>query len=379
MKNRIIVLGAGMVGKAIIYDLSEKYEVTAVDVDENALTFCSENYNVDVIHKNLDDKSCIKEIIKDYDLVVSAVPGFMGYKTLKAVIENDKDIVDISFMPEDFTQLDDIAKKNGVTAIADCGVAPGMPNIIVGYYNNHMKIRRFKYMVGGLPKERKFPFEYKAPFSPIDVIEEYKRPARLKQAGEIIEKPAMSDSELVYFDGLGHLEAFNTDGLRSLLYTMKNIPFMKEKTLRYPGHIRLIQALQAAGFFKETAVKVGNNEIKPIDFTNQLLFDQWKLEPDDDEFTIMRIVMNGILDDEHVEIIYDLLDEFDKGTGLSSMGRTTGFTATAAVSLIDEEIFTSKGVFPPEIVGKDENSFHFIMNYLRERNILYNKTVIKLD
>jgi saccharopine dehydrogenase-like NADP-dependent oxidoreductase len=160
---------------------------------------------------------------------------------------------------------------------------------------------------------------------------------------------------------------------------MKNIPFMKEKTLRYPGHIRLIQALQAAGFFKETAVKVGNNEIKPIDFTNQLLFDQWKLEPDDDEFTIMRIVMEGILDDEHVEIVYDLLDEFDKGTGLSSMGRTTGFTATAAVSLIDEEIFTSKGVFPPEIVGKDENSFHFIMNYLRERNILYNKTVIKLD
>src|SRR6185503_12264879 len=150
------------------------------------------------------------------------------------------DVVDISFFPEDALLLDKLAKQKEVTAITDCGVAPGLSNLIIGRYNEEMKIDSFECYVGGLPKERIPPFQYKAPFSPVDVIQEYIRPARLVENGKLVIKPAMSDKEILHFDEAGDLEGFNTDGLRSLVTTMKHIPDMKEKTLRYPGHIDLI-------------------------------------------------------------------------------------------------------------------------------------------
>lgn len=378
MKKKITVLGAGMVGKAIIYDLAEKYEVTAVDVDERALQFCYEQYEVKTVHKYLNNPQNIKEVVADADFVVSAVPGFMGYNTLEAVIECGKDVVDISFMPEDFLQLNNKAKENGVTAIADCGVAPGMPNIILGFHSHEMKVKRFEYMVGGLPKERKFPFEYKAPFSPIDVLEEYFRPARVKEYDKLVTKPAMSDAELVYFRNIGHLEAFNTDGLRSLLQTMSHIPHMKEKTLRYPGHIRMIEALKQSGFFNRNEIHVGDQEVKPLDVTNKVLMKEWELKPGEEEFTLMRVIMEGQTNKESSRFIYDMYDEYNKETGLTSMGRTTGFTATAVINLLDEKQFEFKGVYPPESVGKEKKCFPFLMSYLRDRGIYYYMSVERL-
>jgi saccharopine dehydrogenase-like NADP-dependent oxidoreductase len=321
----------------------------------------------------LSDVTSLAEIIDEAELVVSAVPGFMGYNTLKTAIIKGKDIVDISFMPEDFTELDNLAKENNVTAIADCGVAPGMPNIILGHYDQKLQIEKFEYMVGGLPKERKFPFEYKAPFSPVDVLEEYTRPARVMENGTVLSKPAMSEPELVYFENLGHLEAFNTDGLRSLLTTMEHIPNMKEKTLRYPGHIRLIQALQEAGFFDDEPIQIGENSITPFDFTSTMLINEWKLEENEEEFTLMKINIQGTKGNEATDITYELLDKYDAKTGLSSMARTTGFAATAAVNLITHDIFTNKGVFPPELIGRDNESYEFIMDYLKDRNIQYKR------
>ena len=373
MTKRITVLGAGMVGRAIIYDLSREYNVTAVDIDDAALEYCKEKFNAITIKEDLSNTESLGKIINGADLVVSAVPGFMGYKTLETAIRKGKDVVDISFMPEDFTTLDKLAQEKNVTAIADCGVAPGMPNIILGHHDQNMQIRKFEYMVGGLPKERKFPFEYKAPFSPVDVLEEYTRPARLMENGEVVSKPAMSEAELIYFEDLGHLEAFNTDGLRSLLTTMEHIPNMKEKTLRYPGHIRLIQALKEAGFFSEKKIQVGDCHVKPVDFTSNLLIDEWKLEEDEEEFTLMKINIRGSEGNQPKDITYELLDRYDPVTGLSSMARTTGFTATAAVNLLTNNIFTQKGVFPPEQIGRENESYEFVMNYLKERNVVYRR------
>lgn len=369
-KHRITILGAGMVGKAIAYDLSQQHHVTIADIDPEALEFCKENYQVETIQTDLKKLKQQPDIFRESDLVVSAVPGFMGFETIKVLIEQGKNVVDISFMPEDFLELDSLAKKHNVTAIVDCGVAPGMPNLILGYHSTRMKIEKFDYMVGGLPFERKFPFEYKAPFSPIDVLEEYTRPARIMEHGMVQSKPAMSDLELVYFEGLGHLEAFNTDGLRSLLYTMKNIPHMKEKTLRYPGHIRLIEALKASGFFSTNTVQIGDQSIQPLEVTNKLLIDEWKLQPEEPEFTIMRIQLKG----PEKSVTYDLFDQYDETTNLSSMSRTTGFTACAAANLILEKRFNRRGVFPPEIIGKEEKSFRYIMNYLDQRNVSYVKS-----
>lgn len=361
-----------MVGSAIAKDLSTVFEVTSVDISEQNLHALSSSHpSVKTKKADLQNYDAYAELLKDADWVITAVPGFMGYTALEAVIAAGKSGVDISFFPENALQLDAAAKRAGVTIITDCGVAPGMSNLILGRYNEIMKLDRFLCYVGGLPKERKPPFQYKAPFSPVDVLEEYVRPARLKEAGRIVTKSALSDREILHFDKAGELEAFNTDGLRSLIYTMPHIPDMLEKTLRYPGHIELIIALQQAGFFDTKPVVAGGNLVKPMDLTTTLLLDQWKLAPDEPEFTVMRVVLEG----EGKQIEYNLFDEYDVASGISSMARTTGYTCTAALHLLEKEMFTGKGVFPPELVGKDESCFDFIIDYLKERNVNWTVTV----
>ncbi len=372
--KKILVLGAGMVGKAIAIDLCKSYKVTSADIDQKALDFISEHFPIKTINADLDNNEALMKIIKDFDFIVSAVPGFMGYKTLECIIGEGKDVVDISFMPEDFMELNKLAISKGVTAIADCGVAPGMPNLIAGYYNEIMDIEFFEYVVGGLPKVKTYPFYYKAPFSPIDVIEEYTRPARYRENGSIVVKPAMSDTEMMEFEKVGTLQAFLTDGLRSLLDNLPDIPSMKEKTLRHPGHIDLVQALEKAGFFDKTPIAINNTAIRPIDFTSKILISNWKLSPDEEEFTVMRIILQGTKDKKKVEVAYDLYDEYDRITGLSSMARTTGFTATACLDLVIKGLFTEKGIFPLELVGKNKGCFDFVIEYLKDRNINYVKT-----
>lgn len=366
----IAVLGAGMVGRAIASDLAKEYAVTSFDLNTvNLSVLNNSNDSVQTIAANLSQFGEYKNWLSSFDLVVTAVPGFMGYKTLEAVINTGKNVVDISFFPEDALQLDQLAKEKGVTVITDCGVAPGMSNFIIGRYNEEMKITSFECYVGGLPKERKPPFQYKAPFSPVDVIQEYIRPARLVENGHIVTKPALSERELMRFDEVGELEAFNTDGLRSLIYTMGHIPDMKEKTLRYPGHIDLIIALKQAGFFDTTPLRINNTDITPLEFTSKLLVNEWKLGAEEEEFTVMKVIVKG----EEKTIEYNLFDRYNATTKTSSMARTTGYTCTAAVNLITKGLFTEKGVFPPELIGKDKKCFDFVIEYLRERNVIWRK------
>jgi len=373
---KIAVLGAGMVGRTIATDLSKDFDVTSFDKDENNLSVLKNTTNISCQFADLALQENYHELLHDFDLIVSAVPGFMGYKTLEAVINTGKNVADISFFPEDGLQLDALAKQKNVTAIIDCGVAPGMSNLILGYHNSVMKIDSFECMVGGLPKKRVKPFEYKAPFSPIDVIEEYTRPARYVENGFIVTKPALSDAELINFEHVGTLESFNTDGLRSILFTMKHIPDMKEKTLRYPGHISLIQAMMQAGFFNEEEIKVKGKTVRPIDFTSAILFEQWKPEVGSKEFTIMKIIIKGIENNIAKTIEYLLYDEYDVATQTPSMSRTTGYACNAFANLITNKMFEEKGVFPPELVGKDEGCFNFVMDYLEKRGVKYSIQIL---
>jgi lysine 6-dehydrogenase len=369
--SKIVVLGAGMVGKAIAIDLSTSHPVTSADIDEQSLKYLSENYPIKTTGINLMEEEKLVELVKDYDLVVSAVPGFMGYDVVRTVIEAGKNIVDISFMPEDFMELNVLAARRGVTAITDCGVAPGIPNLIAGFHNEQMEIESIEYIVGGLPKVKIYPFYYKAPFSPIDVVEEYTRPARYIEKGQLMTKPAMSEPEFVHFENVGTLEAFYTDGLRSLLVNLDHIPNMKEKTLRYPGHIHLVQALKTAGFFDKDPITINNTAIRPIDFTSKVLINDWKLGPDEKEFTVMRVIIKGVDEGTSKTITYELYDEYDEKERISSMARTTGFTATAHAELILKGMFTGKGVYPPELVGMDPECYEFVMEYLKERGVVY--------
>ena len=373
--SNIIVLGAGMVGSTMAIDMAKNHSVTLTDFNKNALDKALKKCEkLTPIVLDVTDKLALQKTIKPFDLVICAVPGFLGFETLRSIIEAGKNVIDISFFPENSLDLFKLAKQKKVTAIVDCGVAPGMGNIILGYYNEKLNITDFECLVGGLPKIKKWPFNYKAPFSPVDVIEEYTRPARYVENGNVVIKDALSDVEFVDFDGVGTLESFNSDGLRSIIYTMAHIPNMKEKTLRYPGHIEYINVLKKSGFFNEEHIVVNGISISPLEFSSKILFNEWKLGDTEEEITVMRITLKGTNKiGESKTVVYNLHDEFCPKTNASSMARTTGYTATAAANLFLDGLFSEKGVFPPELVGKQEKCFHYFLNYLKERNVIYTK------
>jgi saccharopine dehydrogenase-like NADP-dependent oxidoreductase len=373
MKKKIIVLGAGLVGSAIAEDLHKNNEVTSLDPSQERLNFMASK-GVHTLKGDATNAQELTHIISDYDLVIGAVPGFMGYRVCETVIQAGKNMVDISFFPEDPFGLDALAKQHGVTIVTDCGVAPGMGNIILGYHDTLMQVKRYECLVGGLPVVREWPWEYKAVFSPIDVIEEYTRPARYVQNSAEVVREALSDAELIEFPGVGTLESWNSDGLRSLIKTMAHIPDMIEKTLRYPGCIEYLKVLRAAGFFSYEPVEVNGTLVRPIDLTAKLLFPQWKLKPGEEDFTIMRIVIDGLENGAGKRYTYHLLDRFSRETNTISMARTTGYTCNAVAELVLDGTFRQNGINPPEYVGRAAGCYERVIEYLAQRNVFYSIT-----
>jgi len=309
-------------------------------------------------------------VIDDADLVVSAVPGHMGYETLRRVIDAGKNAVDISFFAEDPFDLDALAIQRGVTAVVDCGVAPGLSNAIAGHVHSEMdRVDSFLCLVGGLPAVRSWPYEYKAVFSPIDVMAEFTRPARFVEHGELVVRPALSDVELIDFKGVGTLEAFNTDGLRSLARTL-NIPFMKEKTLRYPGHANLARVFRDSGFFNTEPMDVDGTMVRPIDVTSRLLIEQWRMGADDADLTVMQVIMTGEHRGRHERRDFYLLDRFDATSGTTSMARTTGYTCAIVARQILTGMFKQKGICPPEYLGASPDCYAHLLSELGRRNIV---------
>lgn len=374
----IVVLGGGRVGATMARDLAaeEGFDVTLVDASQGALDPFSDG-PVGTLRADLSQRRDLARAVSGADLVVGAVPGPMGFDTVRAVIEEGRSIVDISFFEEDAFELDGLARERGVTVLVDCGVAPGASNLILGHMEAELaRTDRFACYVGGLPRERVWPWEYKAPFSPIDVIAEYTRPARLREHGRTVVRPALSRPERLDFDGVGSLEAFETDGLRTLLHTSE-VPELVEKTLRYPGHRDRVEALSAAGFFSEEPVVLRDGtSVRPLDLTAHLLFSQWRLRDEDDELTVMRVEVDGVASegDAIVRHTFDMLDRRDPETGASSMARTTGFTCTAMARLVARGLYREPGVSPPEVVGRNRECFDRVFADLEARGVLFRRS-----
>jgi saccharopine dehydrogenase-like NADP-dependent oxidoreductase len=160
---------------------------------------------------------------------------------------------------------------------------------------------------------------------------------------------------------------------------MPHIQNMKEKTLRYPGHVEYIKVLKESGFFRTEPVLFKDQKVIPLEFTSKILFNEWKLGETEEEFTVMRVSLKGKNKSGREEtVIYDLYDTYCQQTKTSSMARTTGYTATAAANLVLSGLFAEKGVFPPELVGRHESSFTFIVDYLKQRGVVYKKTSVEL-
>ena len=377
----VILLGAGLIGGPMAIDLSKDphMRVTIADINEDRLKMLSSGYPVNTILENLGNPENVSRLVADYDMVINAMPGFMGFNTLKAIIMAGKNVVDIAFFIEDPFQLDALAKEKGVTAIMDCGVAPGMCNILIGYVDQMLdETENVLYYVGGLPEIREWPYEYKAVFSPVDVIEEYMRPARYIENGTLVIRPALSDPELINFPGVGTLEAFNTDGLRSLVFTVR-AKNMKEKTLRYPGHIEKMAVLKETGFFDREPIEISGQNIRPIDFTAKLLFPKWKMNEGEIDITVMKIIVEGMDEGHRIRYIYDLLDKYDPLTGIHSMARTTGYTATVALRMIAEGLYDHKGISVPEYIGKYPNCVDYMLKGLKERGVIYREITENMD
>ncbi|MGQ9818433.1 MAG: saccharopine dehydrogenase family protein [Candidatus Kapaibacteriales bacterium] len=366
--DKILVLGCGLIGKTIAKDLAESYSVFVADINDTALAEISNISNIQTLKIDLSRENNLKELIKDFTFVVSAVPGFMGFNTLKTLIEMGKKVVDISFFPESPFTLQDVAQANNSTAVVDCGIAPGFSNMVVGYYYQLMKVERVLILVGGLPFARYLPFEYKAPFSPIDVLEEYLRPARYKHSGKIFEKPALSEVELLDFEGIGTLEAFLTDGVRTLLVTL-DIPNIKEKTLRYPGYAEKIAFLRECGFLSSTPIEFPNGKVSPLEVTSKLLLPKWKLAPNEQEFTLLKVFVEGYRNTIPLKVEYQVFDRTDNVEQNTSMSRTTGYTATAVMNLLIRNKINTNGIITPEEIAFDKANFKFVVEYLKNRKI----------
>ena len=354
---KVVVLGAGRVGKVIASDLSNEFEVTSADVSRDALASLASRFPVKTRVTDLANAQAVAEAIEDADLVISAVPGFMGFETLKTIIERDKNVVDISFFAEDAFRLDELARSRGVIAAVDCGVAPGTPDYLVGSLVGQMQVDDFEFLIGGLHFRRAAPEQYLPTFSPTDVWEEYTRPARYVREGRVITMPPLSEPELVEFSIGGHdltLEAFNTDGLRTLITTMNGrIPNMREKTLRFPGHIAWIKRLQETG--------------------EPWISDTWTPPEDQDEFTIMRINVRGSENGCAKKIVYTMLVTWDPQTGMSSMSRATGYSCTGVARCVLGGSYTRVGISPPSYIGEAAGCADRIFSHLKSRNILFER------
>ena len=367
---RVTVLGAGLVGAFVARTLAEDgFDVTAVDRSEAALGSLAGVPRLATRRADLASPGAIAEAVADADVVAGAVPGFLGHAMLRTVLERGKPVSDISFAPEDPLVLDGLARERGVPAIVDCGVSPGLSNLACGRAAARYEVLESVVIsVGGLPFKRVPPWEYCAVFSPTDVLEEYTRPARVVEGGAVVVKPALSDVAPFEAPGVGTLEGFLSDGLRTVLATVK-ARNLCERTLRWPGHAEKARFLRDAGFFSETPVDVGGVRVAPRAVAEALIFPQWKRGRDEEEFTVLRVESRGTRGGDSFRLVHGLFDRTDPKTGATSMARTTGYPCVIGVHLLANGTFRTPGVHPPESLGRDARLWEAFVSGLATRGI----------
>jgi lysine 6-dehydrogenase len=370
--SKIVVLGCGAVGWHMAVDLctAPGCEVVSVDVNREVLERLARKHPVEVRVEDLSTAEGVARAVADADLVIGSVPYSIGYAMLEGVIRGGKNIVDISYFMEDPFDLDDLAKEMGVTAVVDCGVAPGMANIILGDHARKMTVARYECYVGGIPKAKDAPFGYKSPFPVLEVLEEYAGSGTRIAGGEPVVEPMLAETATIEFEDVGTLACLNSDGLRTLIRTME-IPDMIEKTLRYPEHVDLMRSFRDVGFFDLNPIQVEGSSVRPIDVTASLLTPHWMYGPGEADLTVMRLVISGEEDGKPATYTYDLYDEYDPEAGTPSMARTTGYTCNAVARLLLDGDFSQKGICPPEFVGLTEGCRLAVDRYLEDRGVRY--------
>ncbi|MEE8408343.1 MAG: saccharopine dehydrogenase C-terminal domain-containing protein [Myxococcota bacterium] len=338
---RVVVLGGGQQGCVIAPELARHHEVTVADVRALSIP------DVECVVADLADTKALTRLIGEADLAVGALPAGLGYRAARASIEAGRNYVDVSFYAEDAVTLHDDAKRAGIAVLPDCGFAPGLSNLVVGRALESRRPKSIHIHVGGVARDPSQPYGYAATWSLEDLLDAYQRPARIVRGGAITSVPALSGLERLEIDGVGEMEAFFTDGLRTLL-AIEGVGEITEKTLRWPGHADAVQPLIASGTF----VRELGDRCRGVE-----------------DMVVLRVQ----IDDEVVLLVDHARD------GMSAMARTTALTTATFAHWVATGRLTRTGVVPPELVGRDPDAYRFILDTLRRHQVVLTPTYPFLD
>jgi lysine 6-dehydrogenase len=330
--------------------------------------------NVSWIQTDANNHSELVSTLEKLDLVVGALPGWMGYNACKAAITAKVNMVDVSYMPEDVMTLNKAALKAKVCIVPDCGMSPGIGSILAGRAVSKLdKVESLRMLNGGLPEKPVPPLGYVITWSVSDLIDMYSRKVNIVRDGKVVQVEAMTGLEEIKFPRVGKLEAFYTDGLRTMLYSIKGVKDMWEKSLRYPGHVEKIKLLKSLGFFDEKPVEVGNMQITPRDMAAKLLERKLK-RPEISDIVVMLIEVVGLKNNRRIQYTYQMLDRCDKKHQVTSMARTTAYTTSMVAQLVAKEVIREKGVVPPEKLGMNNGVYRRLMNMMKKRQLIVKET-----
>jgi lysine 6-dehydrogenase len=347
---RVAVLGSGLMGSVIGWDLARSTEVDEVvvaDIDASRLENVrrkapGRKLSVEVL--DIRDRGRTVSFLKQFDVGTSALPHGIVHLSDVAAVEAGAKMVNIAFEDEQMA-LDTKARKTGAVLIPGCGVAPGLGGILLAH-----GLRRIgggdegHIMVGGLPQRPSPPFDYRLVFSIVGLLREYTDEARVVRDGKLVKVMPFSTVETFEFPPpLGRLEGFCTDGLASLVYTMKGMRALDEITLRWPGHAEKMNLLMQAGYFSKERMKVGDAEVSPMEVSYSVLGSKLS-EGDPRDITVMRVIAKG----RKGRVVYDMVDRYDEKDNVTSMGKTTGYTASIVTQMLGAGKIGGRGVVPPE-------------------------------
>jgi len=336
---RICVLGGGLVGRFVACTLHERQHVVKV-VDAEVLEEIPAEIEVVQAFVQLET---LPDLVSGFDVVVNCLPGRIGHAIRPTLLSIEGlSVADLAFTAEDPMEYDGLAKEHGSRLIYDVGIAPGLSNaLLMDAQCRFGTLSSAKIWVGGNPQESDDEWSYMAPFSPSDVIEEYTRPARIRRNGQNITEPALSDRHLVPVPGYGPMEAFLTDGVRSLLDTIDSEELL-EYTVRWPGHI---------------------DRYLTGEDTEKELIEAWKFDSNRPEFTWLAVEVNSQEDTQR----WDLIDEGKEGW--SSMARTTGLVTVEVAEMLAEGVIPEAGVMPPERLGRDPKLLSRLLSSMKDAGV----------
>jgi len=377
---KILSIGCGYIGSVLAEEIVHSLDFEKMIICDSTKEKIEETAKklgdrVFPLQLDISNYSNLLEIIDNVDLVIGLSPGRLGFNVMKACVEKKKNLIDLSFMAEDPFFFRKSALEGEVIIIPDCGVAPGLSNILIGKASSQLdEVEDVLIYVGGLPQNPIPPLNYKVTWCVEDLFEEYTRKAKIIRNGKTVEVDAFEGLEEVEFEGLGKFEAFFTDGVRTLHGTIK-ANNMWEKTLRYSGHTEKIKLIKKLGLLKKEPMTSIN--ISPWEFMCKFWEENLSFFEEKD-FVLMRIKVSGRKGSAKFLHTYEVIDYFDEQRNITAMGRSTAYTAFAVIKLMIENRIDRKGVIPPEILGMDKKLVEEIEHTLKEKDLVIKEKIEKL-